>query len=30
MTVKTDAGDITVKIGLNMIPLGDVNLDGAR
>lgn len=30
MTAKTDAGDITVKIELNVIPLGDVNLDGAR
>jgi hypothetical protein len=28
MTAKTDAGDITVKIELNVIPLGDVNLDG--
>ena len=28
VTVKTDAGDITVKVELNVIPFGDVNLDG--
>ena len=29
VTVKTDAGDVVVKIEVNVIPFGDVNLDGA-
>ena len=28
VTVKTDAGDVAVKIEVNVIPFGDVNLDG--